>query len=268
MDRVVTSKVLDMQGSKPGTYVATKRLLLKSAMAKLKSLEGQLRQEHYFMTLPWGDNGYRILTSAGYFDYNSKMSKLMSEFNAAKQEFIDAYPQHLIDAKAALNGSFDANEYPPVHKIEDKLGVYVSVDSVTTAEDFRVDLGDAATALIKQQMVKEGEQRVQDAIKDVYLRLAQVVSHAVERLRAYNEDAEGKITGQFRDSTIQNIKDMVDLVPVLNITNDPQLTAFAETINKEIATQYPGELRADETVRVKVADKAEAILKQMAAYFG
>jgi len=41
-----------------------KVLLPKEALAEVQKIVSDARQEHYFMTLPWDDNGYRGLPSA------------------------------------------------------------------------------------------------------------------------------------------------------------------------------------------------------------
>ena len=38
-----------------------KVLLPPEAFSELKSIAGEARREHYFMTLPWDDAGYRVL---------------------------------------------------------------------------------------------------------------------------------------------------------------------------------------------------------------
>jgi len=38
-----------------------KVLLPKEALAEIQKIVSDARQEHYFITLPWDDNGYRVL---------------------------------------------------------------------------------------------------------------------------------------------------------------------------------------------------------------
>jgi hypothetical protein len=42
-----------------------KMLLPKAALAKIQKIVSEARQEHCFMTLPWDDNGYRVLPQSG-----------------------------------------------------------------------------------------------------------------------------------------------------------------------------------------------------------
>ena len=60
-----------------------KVLLPKDALAEVRKIVSEARQEHYFMALPWDDNGYRVLPSAAYMDHTEKMRELSNRFNPA-----------------------------------------------------------------------------------------------------------------------------------------------------------------------------------------
>ena len=57
-----------------------KVLLPKEALAEIQKIVSEARQEHYFMTLPWDDNGYRVLPAAAYIDHTEKMRELSNRF--------------------------------------------------------------------------------------------------------------------------------------------------------------------------------------------
>lgn len=267
LDKVMTSKVLDIAKAKDGTYVTTKRLLLKTAMAELKSLEGQMRQEHYFRTLPWGDDGYRVLSAAGYFKYQEEMNKLIAAYNKAADEFEIAYPQHIKDAQIALGDGFNPSEYPPPNKIRDRFSVYVTIRPIPAAEDFRIDVGDAALEVMKQQNELQSKAFLKDAMTEAFQRLREVVEHAVEQLKEYDIDKDGRVSNPFRDSIILNVRKMLKIVPTLNIADDPSLVKFAEETEKVLASQYPDELRSDNSLRAQVISQTEEMLAKMGEYF-
>src|SRR5215470_247730 len=60
-----------------------KVLLPKEALAEIQKIVSEARQEHYFMTLPWDDDGYRVLPAAAYMDHVEKMRTLAKRFEAA-----------------------------------------------------------------------------------------------------------------------------------------------------------------------------------------
>ena len=50
--------------------------------------EIEARQEHYFMTLPWDDNGYRVLPAAVYMEHTEKLREYTRQFRAAVEAFV------------------------------------------------------------------------------------------------------------------------------------------------------------------------------------
>ena len=170
-DKKVSSEVATAHGSdsKMGRY--NKNLVSAEALAELKRIAGAARAEHYHRTLPWGDDGFRILTSAGYFDYNAKMSEFRQQFETALSTFTAGYSQYVEDARTRLNGLFNPADYP--RSIERKFGFEVSVRPVPDADDFRVDIGTAETARIKRDIQDQVNQTIQTAMAELSSRSPQ-----------------------------------------------------------------------------------------------
>ena len=58
-------------------------------------------------------------------------------------------------------------------------------------------------------------------------RLYEAVQHLADRLTAYKVTGEG-VEHPFRDTVVTNLVKLVDVLPKLNITNDPELERLAE----------------------------------------
>src|SRR3972149_4491292 len=69
-----------------------KRLVDPTSLAPLNKIEGRTRDFHYKFTLPWGDNGDRILPATAYMDYVDGLRVLRNEFDNAVTEFVRSYP--------------------------------------------------------------------------------------------------------------------------------------------------------------------------------
>lgn len=244
-----------------------KRLLPKNALLTYTGVVNSLRREHYFLTLPWSDEGYRILSSTGYFEYQKRINGLIFEGKAALEEFWPKYEQFKAEMKASLNGLYKEEDYPPVDELKAKFGVDIKIKPMpTNKDDFRVKLPAATVKKIQQSIEDDAKQVVENAIKDVYGRLHSVIEHAAERLKAYKVTEQDKIEGRFRDSLVTNIVELLDVIPALNITDDAELNKFAATIRKDIAAHPAQVLRDDEAVRNAVVSKADAILAKMKAF--
>ena len=75
-----------------------------------------------------------------------------------------------------------------------------------------------------------------------------------------------RVSNPFRDSLVTNLSDMVEILPALNVTNDPELEKFAELAKKELLFYTAEDLRQSSAVRQVVIDKADEILKKMSDY--
>lgn len=230
-----------------------KLLIDKTALKPLENLSGVMRDTHYKMTLPWGDNGDRLLPATMYFDYVNTFRDLRSRFDSAVRDFVTNYPTYKQAARKRLGSMYDPEDYPDVSVIAQKFSAKPSFLPVPDAKDFRVDLGEEAVGEIRKDIEKEMANRQLEATKDLWSRLKDVVSRIHERL----SDPEAI----FRDSLIENAQTLCALAQKLNFTNDPDLEHTRKDIEHRLCRVAPQRLRDDKTVRALVADAAADILK-------
>jgi hypothetical protein len=69
----------------------------------------------------------------------------------------------------------------------------------------------------------------------------EAVSHLAERLQAYKVTGEG-VEHPFRDSVVRNLVKLVDVLPKLNVTGDPELERLAAQVRASLLVD-PQELR-------------------------
>jgi hypothetical protein len=66
-----------------------------SKLEELRTLAGQIRQHFYKITLPWSDEGLRLLPSHFYFDLTARMREFKAEFSSGVDQFLDIYPSYI-----------------------------------------------------------------------------------------------------------------------------------------------------------------------------
>src|SRR5215469_8911435 len=76
------------------------------------SAASELRAKHYFYTLPWTQEGARILTTAMFDEYSREMRVLRAAFEKAVQAFVSDLPNLKEAAKVELNGLYNESDYP------------------------------------------------------------------------------------------------------------------------------------------------------------
>lgn len=230
------------------------KLLIDSKHLKpIVSMTGLLRTTHYNMTLPWGDNGDRLLPSKMYFDYTKKMRDLRDKFNTAVNDFCANYPTYKQEARKRLGTMYDPDDYPDVSHITTKFSAELSFLPVPDAKDFRVDLGEDEVAEIKKDIENQVAKQQEAAVRDLWMRLKDVVDRIHERLH----DPEAV----FRDSLIENAQFACEIAEKLNINDDKTLEATRADIQHRLCRIAPQRLRDDKTLRKQIADAAFDILK-------
>jgi hypothetical protein len=217
-----------------------------------------LRQRHNYWTLPWGENATRILPAANFEKYSADMRLLRVEFNRHVAELVKAYPSIVAETRRDLKSMWKHTDYPS--DIASSYGVDISIMPLPEAEDFRVDLPDDAINDIRSNITKEVERSLGKSMLEPFERLFDRIHNIVERL----SDPEAT----FRDSLIENLRKVLELLPSLNITNDAQLNTFCERATDLIKGIDASVVRDMPEKRLEIAKQAAQIESDMAAFFG
>lgn len=263
-DKTITAEVAAQHGSEVTMGRYAKSVIAKSALDTVRKLAGEIRAEHYRRTLPWAEDGARILTATGYLAYAEWMRESEAKWDKAVGEFLTQWDTFVAEAKVKLNGLFDASDYPTLAKLRDKFEFRWQVRPVPDANDFRVNLGADEVSAIRANLRESLQATVDEAMKDVWGRMRDVVSKMAERLKAY--DPNNPSAAPFRDSLVTNITDLLDMVPSLNLTGSPEVNAFANAMRESLTKHDAQALRDKVWAREDTAQRAEAILAQMSAF--
>lgn len=259
-DRIVARDVARQYGADETMGRYSKDLIGRETLETIHRIATSAAADHRRRTLPWLDSGARILSSAGYFAYTEAMRAHSAEWDGAVATFAANYSTYVDDARHRLNGLFKGDEYPG--QITDRFTFGYNVLPVPDASDFRVMLGDAETERIREAIQLTTDAALNTALHDVTDRIVTVVGHMAERLRNYIVTADGA-SGIFRDSLVENVRSLVEILPTLNLTGNAALTAVTERMRSELCATSADTLRASAAAREHTAAAAEAILKEM-----
>lgn len=258
LDKTASKQVTDDAGAEADAARVNKHLIPKESLKTIVFAAGQIRQHFYGKTLPWKDNGDRLLTRKLYADFIEKHQQLVAKFNAAVEEFLHTtYPQAKMRAEFRMGALFNSDDYPTPSELEHKFYVAMDIDAVSEASDFRVALDKDSLAQIRSDIETATNARLTTAMRSVWERLATTVGHFAEKMAS---------DGIFRDSTITNLEELVDLLPGLNITGDPQLTKIHQDLLNTLVGYDPKDLRKDPAVRSEAATEAARIVDEMSGF--
>jgi hypothetical protein len=119
-DKKITAEVEAQHKAKDaGRY--NKALLAKEVLQKIQKADSAARTFHYENTLPWSDNGDRLLPSENFLTYVEEMQRLKNDRERAVNDFLNDYDAVVEDAKIRLNGMFEQNDYPNKHEVARKF---------------------------------------------------------------------------------------------------------------------------------------------------
>lgn len=253
-DRKVTDEVNQNHNtSDAGRF--NKLLIAKEHLEDISKLVGKVRDFHYKNTLIWSDAGERILTSKNYFEYVGQLSVFKNEFDSKVAEFVREYPAMIAEAQRRLNGLYNPADYPD--DIESKFQMKTTFMPVPDSEDFRINLHDDEVKAIREQIQGEVTTRFAKASVDVYERITDQLKHMHERL----SDPEAI----FKNSLFENLKELTELLPRLNVTDDPNIDALCA----ELRALYvdPDAVRQSKHIRSQKTDEVQAVMSKLDSFF-
>lgn len=266
-DRRVSETVNAQHGASVDAGRYNKRLIAGDALASIARITNDARQAHYHFSLPWTDTGPRLLPASVYLSFADRMRALRAEFDGAVSNFIAGYPAYVEEARRRLNGMFDPTDYPDASDIAGRFAFSVAISPVPDAADFRVALGDEEAAAIKADIEERAQDATRAAIRAAYERVAEAVGHMAAKLAEYQPATAGaKAQGIFRDSLVDNVRQLASVLPHLNVTGDPDLADVAERISRALTAHDADALRDDDTLRRAVAREAQEIADHVGAF--
>jgi hypothetical protein len=152
---------------------------------------------------------------------------------------------------------FNPADYPHPDSLRRRFYINLDIDAVTEAGDFRVQMDQDQLDSVRSSMEQALTERIGRAMRDVWERLGEVVGHFAKKMGS--DDI-------FRDATVRNLEEMVDLLPGLNVLDDPDLKAIGDEIRAKLHGYDPKTLRKDKAARSQAAQDAKAIMDRMAGF--
>jgi hypothetical protein len=255
-DRKVSQDVAHQHGAHLGAGRYNKHLLNGAdKLDALRTLAGQIRQYLYKITLPWSDEGLRLLPNDLYFDLMKRMREFEAAFEQGVEDFLLVYPSYIEQVKPELNGLFREEDYPSLDRLREKFSLSLKILPIKCGADFRVKMSAEERARIAREIDADVRQALTEGTEDLWKRLREVVSHMVDRL---NEPES-----RFHASMVTNVAELVEILPRLNVNGDPDLNRLAAEARQRLCNYSSQELKKHDLLRVTTATDAADIVAEM-----
>jgi hypothetical protein len=247
--------------------VRANKSLLGEAIKPVQAAERAVRAAVNAPTLPWMDDGTRILKGAAFLAFTESMAEPIRGFDAAVDAFIAAYPEVQYEARRRLGDAYADGDFPPQGQLRERFGVKLTYLPVPSSDDFRVQLAAEEIAAVRRNAEDALRGTVNDAVRSLLDRLREPVAHMATRLRLFRRKADGRTQHPFRDTLVENVRAIVRLAPMLNLMDDPRIAEICADIERQLTAYDPDELRRSSRLRESVANQADDILRRMQGAF-
>jgi hypothetical protein len=258
-DKKVTNEVASAHGTTSAAGRYNKSLLpMNDLLDRVHKKTTFIRTKFYENTLPWGMEGTQMLPTSNYLQFVNEFRKEKGEWQSLVNDFVGNYDQLRLDAKRLLGSLYDDADYPDQHVLADKFRIDMAVFPVPST-DFRVSIASEELTRIQQDVERRVADAQATAMKEVWDRLYDRVKHMAEKL------ADPKAI--FRDTMVENTKELCALLPRLNFMDDPNLESLRQQVETTLL-KHPEALRNDPDLRRDTAAEAKAIMDKMSVFMG
>lgn len=256
LDKRASKDVTTQNHASAGVANVSKKLLGDCAeLDAVAKFAANARNVHYACTMPWSDTGLRLLPTTQYFKYHTEMTHLQTEFERIVKVFLEAYDWEIQNAQLKLGDLFNSDEYPTADSLITRFRFKMNYMPLPDAGDFRIDIDAEAKRVLASQYETYYTKQFESAMADVWQRAYDSISKMSERLD-YAGDNDRKV---FRDSLVENMRDVINLLGACNVTGDPVMSDAQRRLDEALMGVTPDALREDPYLRAQTKRQVDAV---------
>jgi hypothetical protein len=261
LDKTSTDKVVkDNHAMSKDAARVTKHLFVDNPkLAEVMKKSAKARNYVAAHTLPWMGS-LKLLPMTQFLRFQEDMGALEAEFHAAVDAFLNDYDIQVAAMAFKLGNLFQRSEYPSAGQLRAKFKFSWDVMPLPTSGDFRVEAEAELRASLRDSYNEIMNKRVADSMNLMWGRLKECLEHMLDRL-GVGEDGKPNI---FRDSMLENAKELVNMLKDFNITHDPEMEQARRELAALIDNVEPQELRKNTAIREEVKSNVADILSKFA----
>lgn len=242
----------------------TKRLFEENKILKaINSLAGSSRTFVAMKSNPWNNNGERYFHNALLPVLATGLRERHDNFYQLLSNFVQDYQNAIAADAISLNTMFNRDDYPSVEFVRSKFGFHYSFLPMPSSGHFLLDIETTLRNELVEHFNSMSTKRVDAAVKSMWVRMHSCVSKMIDKL-TLKVTAKGAPLGRrFHDSFIEHFEDLVDMLRVCNMTDDKQIAALANDLERVCMTLDIAELKKDSNhtgARADTKEKLQSIL--------
>lgn len=238
----------------------TKRLLKNCG--PLKDVQKAFQDVYTYVidhTLPWMDEGVRVLPNASYVDFAKEVGALRRKALAKVEKLGAVWDTAVLADKARLGSMWNPTDYPTKEEMLAKWGISVVFSPIPASEDFRIDMDEADRKALDNAIHEVEQNSTGYLLKEMLKPVAAMAA----KLSVPIGD-EGSI---FRDSLMGNLKDVANRAKKLNLNHDPRVDEVIRDIERVTDNVSLTALRETTEVRSATAKQMKSLADKINQWF-
>lgn len=260
-DKSTTDEVLYRKSASEGAGRWSNSIWPKAALDPIMSLDGKIRKYLIEKSLPWIDDGRRLLPTNLLQEVSDRIRQFKAEREALVSEFFRDYHQHVATMRQIRGQLFRDDDYSPPSRLRDRFGFQFDFSPVPHQNDFRIKLSDDQRAEMEESVRAALGAAEAKARRDLTERILEPLRHMADVL---SKSEPGKIY----DSLLANVLTIAKAIPDYNVTDDPRLAEIQHTIEARFSFTSTESLRSNPMARARTAKAAADIADGLAAFMG
>lgn len=255
-DNSVSRKTENMVDAERGTMRVVKGLVPKYLLAPIDAAVQAARRTHMEMTLPGLTRGMGLLSLAIYEKYFEIMGERKDAFSAAVENFIAHYPDVLASAEARLGKAFNKEDFPSIEAIRGRFSFDCRLFPIPSGKDWRIEgIQEEHKAIMREECDAAVKEMYREATAELFNRFKDSIERVLNQLKG----ADGNV----RKNTLANFKEILEVLPKMNISNDPKLFELAKGLQEAIVNMEAEDLKNSVLLKDNLRDRLEAAIKKI-----
>ncbi len=232
-----------------------KEILKCDELRLIQRLDDEVRRYLYSRCLPSVFKRGVYLLPLGLLE---EVMGRLAEFEATRAALVEAfllvYEREAAAAKVRLGNVYDRADYPPVEAVKGLFVFETQLIEMSVPATLETVRGD----LYRKELQKAQEMwsRSQSVITAT---LYEEFRKLVTRLSVKLQDRTDGKRQIFRDSTVSNLQEWLQVFDARNLTDDASIVELVETARRLIAGVDPETIRASDRVRADLARRFEEL---------
>lgn len=228
-----------------------------TVVKNIKDYAARCRLDYNKMTLPFEDNGWRILPTAMYFEFIDFVNEREAGFTDLVRQLETQYGSMVRASMEMLSNLQDHADYTDIEDVLDKYSFNLSKRPMPDSGHFIVDgMGDELER-VKAQMDAERDAQVANAVAEGGERVFTMLESMSAKLD--NSDPEAK--KRFHDNWLSSAQHLCEQAEKWNLTGNSRLKSVTDRFQNAIRGYNVDSLKHSPVARAEMKDQLDSILK-------